>query len=337
MHIIQLFQRYFFLLLTIIFFISSNYLYSQDFPFNKIDPEILPKPIELNNFELVGNVKECKIENFKAIDKFGSVILGNKISPFPHDNNHIIVLNFTNKGFLCKKINYDTSLNIKESSSWNIDTFGKINSQILVNNNEELQLVYKYSDDGRIISCRIYDLKTSSLVENKIWSYHNFTNLLDEILTFDSVGNITLKLSITCFEDGDISVIESVNLPNSEYRFGAFFKYEYNQRGFLIESYTGGLGDTGLGRYIYDDFGNLIKVINEYNGKPASDTYYKYNTKGYLIEDKTKYDDNYAYKSDYSCYTYEYEYDRLGNWIKKITYHNYIPEMITIRSINYYY
>ena len=94
--------------------------------------------------------------------------------------------------------------------------------------------------------------------------------------------------------------------------------------------------------------------------KNKEKTIYKFNNKGNLIE-SNRYDSKgnfswkYNYKYDnrgnkiYECssnsigenyidypYKFTYEFDDIGNWIKKIEYRNNIPSIIYERDIEYY-
>jgi hypothetical protein len=101
---------------------------------------------------------------------------------------------------------------------------------------------------------------------------------------------------------------------------------EYDSYGILVwldRKYT----------YKYDEKGNMIEK-NEYDSDGSLDRKetYKYDEKGNKIE-KNEYD------SDGSLdrkETYQYEYDKAGNWIKKIEFRNEKPVYIYEREYEYY-
>ena len=83
----------------------------------------------------------------------------------------------------------------------------------------------------------------------------------------------------------------------------------------------------------YDDKGNKIEC-NEYNSDGSLDwkRTSKYDDKGNEIEWN-------AYNSDGSLdskFTYKYEFDKKGNWIKRIDFENEIAEFILEREYEYY-
>ena len=68
------------------------------------------------------------------------------------------------------------------------------------------------------------------------------------------------------------------------------------------------------------------------DGSLRSKDTYKYDEKGNKIEEN-------MYNSDGSLrskYTYKYEFDKQGNWIKKIEFKDGIPEYILERQYEYY-
>lgn len=138
--------------------------------------------------------------------------------------------------------------------------------------------------------------------------------------------------------------------------------YKYDNKGNKTEENTydsdGGLDYKGI--YKYDDKGNIIEE-NTYNsdGSLFLKTTYKYDGKGNKTEENSydsdgsfdfkstfKYDnkgniiERNLYNSDGSSYlkkyTFKYEYDEIGNRLKKTTFKNGIPESITEREIKYY-
>ena len=97
----------------------------------------------------------------------------------------------------------------------------------------------------------------------------------------------------------------------------------YNSDGSLDSKWT----------YKYDEKGNNIEE-NRYNsdGSLYSKWTYKYDEKGNNIESN-------RYKSDGSLdskWTYKYEFDKQGNWIKRIDFKDEIPEFILEREYEYY-
>ena len=79
-------------------------------------------------------------------------------------------------------------------------------------------------------------------------------------------------------------------------------------------------------------FGNIEKGKRELNYYWDRDLQRKYDEKGNKIESN-------RYNSDGSLYikwTYKYEFDKQGNWIKRIDFKDEIPEFILEREYEYY-
>ena len=84
----------------------------------------------------------------------------------------------------------------------------------------------------------------------------------------------------------------------------------------------------------YDFKGNVIESIsyNAINGSVNSKTTYKYDEKGNEIAvNRYNADGTMNYK-----YTYKYEFDTTGNWIKKTIINDDKPKELTERVIEYY-
>ncbi len=82
-------------------------------------------------------------------------------------------------------------------------------------------------------------------------------------------------------------------------------------------------GVTKKGEEVYEN-GKLVKSINAKTGVTST---YSYNEKGFVSKEK---------RSDGKTWTYQYDYDIYGNWIRKIKFENNIPKTILERSIKYY-
>lgn len=106
--------------------------------------------------------------------------------------------------------------------------------------------------------------------------------------------------------------------------------------------------------YKYDDQGNIIEV-NHFRTEEAIDSkeVYHFNDSGFLESseltkdgklittntykmDKDGSRTEMKYSADNSTFTYIYNYDAKGNWIKKIVFENNSPSGVLIREIEYF-
>lgn len=145
------------------------------------------------------------------------------------------------------------------------------------------------------------------------------------------------------------------------HNYDAFFPFsskhipKYDDKGNLIEkdNYDSDGKLTSKTKYKYDDKGNEIeRNIYKPNGSLDSKWTFKYDDRGNTIEENIynsngslnskityRYNDKNIIEEAYnwtSKETYKYECDDKGNWIKRISYTNNQPNIITKRTIEYY-
>ena len=125
---------------------------------------------------------------------------------------------------------------------------------------------------------------------------------------------------------------------NLIYTFTSLFtsyNYKYDDNGNLIEGIVSGDegGPVCISTYKYDDNGNTIEE-NNYNpdGSLISKITFEYDDKGNYIE-RNSYDTEGSF---WEKETFKYKFDEEGNWIKRITFKNQIPESIEEREYEYY-
>ena len=116
------------------------------------------------------------------------------------------------------------------------------------------------------------------------------------------------------------------------------WKFEYDDDGNQIEEtqYKEEGELAARWKYKYDDDGNLVEETWYYEEGELPDKYeYKYDDDGNDIEMKLTY--YIRDKKTTVIFTYEYEeYDKKGNWTKKIIYRDDEPYEIEERDIEYY-
>ncbi len=211
-------------------------------------------------------------------------------------------------------------------------------------------LKYEFDDKNRLLSeeyC-LLDFLTSykyKYDENvRLIERTNF-NRLDRKYEYDSTGNQVKELMF-----------------DSEGLMG-YWTYKYDNNGYKIEK-TGYLGDDFVERWIYE-YDQDHKKIKEFmvgaeldNSQTEMVKTYEYDNKGRLISvlwtdpktkitsvDKYKYNDKndiieHYNKNDFQrgieeIKFYKYQYDKNGNWVKRIEYINSSPTTMTKRKIEY--
>ncbi len=292
------------LLLNLLFYSIS---YSQKLHYNNSNWE---------KENLKGNVESyIEISNI-AIEKNGKIVQYSKKTSWAGKDKFI----FNNQGNLVEKHFYNY-------------TKGDLYSK----------WTYKYDTERQLIECRMCftDLASTKCHLNK-YIYEKEGNKI-------VVRHYEIREFFPEAGDGDYVRTKWIYTYDKEQKY-IIKSEEYRGEDDLQEKIT----------YTYDENGNLIKENCVYNNKEHSIITYKYNEKGNVIEKKFwcdyykeinktirfDYDENgnivtelYAsYEGDkiYSIYTYQYKYDKKGNWTECIKYKIGEPDKVLKRTYKYF-
>ncbi len=254
-----------------------------------------------------GHVKSITENNFKAISRFGTIEKGDKVC---NDSESI------DDTYICFQFLFDLNGNIIELNRFKSD--GTLDSKS----------TYKYDEKGNNIEENYFETD-GSLNTKWINQYDNKDNIVSKY-EYNLVGTIHSKERYKYDEKGNL--IETyTRYPDSPKEFDRE-NYKYDEKGNIIEIY--GIGYSSLigegeskRNYKYDEKGNIIE--ENYYGNVTS---YKYNSKN----DLTEINEYNSYGKLSNNLIFKYEYDKIGNWIKKITFLNKIPKYVTERHIEYY-
>nr|NQU90604.1 hypothetical protein [Bacteroidota bacterium] len=226
---------------------------------------------------------------------------------------------------------------------------------------QRYKITYKYDNNNNLIEEIYYEQHTSEFKDKEVNKYNDM-DLIIEQSTFNSSGKI--KEMIIFKYDMSKKLIEK-NRYNSRGSLTKKWLYKYDKNGQKIEevaldyfSYSD--EPVIINKYIIEwsnDY--LVRVISEFNqgnfiGRyllrwDKNDNVVESNDFGY---DEIM-DNGYAYKYDIygnriehaefneerkitHFMHYEYIYDDVNNWIRKIHYINTIPKYIIEREIMYY-
>lgn len=215
---------------------------------------------------------------------------------------------------------------------------------------------FKYDSQGRNIESKTYVYEDGTTFISKCEYISNYC----ECTYFDETGKIKKrKEKIYFLKDGAIDKIVSED-------GSLIYDYDYvkNSSGLIVEKITSwGMGKAAVG-YTYDSKGVLIKkdlggnpyYTFEYDekgrlGKECTYTGCSYSSNGVELSDCTKwkyneFGDIVSILGEKICssspfpphpfYSYQYEYDKRGNWIKKIEFHDGKFDHVTVRLIEYF-
>lgn len=221
---------------------------------------------------------------------------------------------------------------IKVSTHDAYEVFGEPKHE---NSTKAFSFVWKslYDQDGYLIESNAYDPSgfygQDSILSKTKFKYDLNGNEIER-RTYDNSGKLT-----------------------------AIWEFNYDQKGNLTESSNceHAKNDTiNSGTKMItssDEKGRVIKSeVQECDGKPVMTYEYKYDENGNQIEEKFtmsnvtpsissfKYDDNrnlIEETSQSGTFTYKYEFDTIGNWVKQYKYKDGILETVRIQEIEYYH
>ena len=206
------------------------------------------------------------------------------------------------------------------------DIFGDIIKREIKSNN-----LIIYNRDGNVIENNTYN-EIGTLTKKYIHIWNGSIPI--ETYYYTNTG-LNTKYIYTTDENG---YIQEQNNYNKEGEFYNKILFKYNKKGYLIESKRYDENGTLYSKHIIerDKNNRTTKIITDaYSGNAKSDVYisYKYNEKGDLLSENTRY----SFSSGNDNITYDkYEHDSNGNWIKRIKYTNGELSDIEERTIEYY-
>jgi hypothetical protein len=255
----------------------------------------------LDEYGLNGNVKSTIEQSYKANEKFGKVVKGEKKLEFSWRQNQYNI--YDDYGYLIERNN--------------IDDVGELVTKSIFNYNKNFELleINHYNSNG-------------TLSDKSNWKYDNKGNNIENI-NYNSSGIYLNKMKRN-FNDNNLVVeemfIDSLNNIISK----SIYEYDSkNNRVKEIYYYNGKFNNKNLSKYndknqeisftILDSANNIIeKRTQKYNDNSLLIETKKININGEIIrEEKLKYDEQ-------------------NNWIEKIIYDGQKPTFLIFRKIEYF-
>lgn len=285
---------------------------------------------------LIGSVNQIKQEYFKAQDKFGEFTVGeregssleNSLITYGDKGEKLEVNYYKIDGNLFSKTKYKYGENgntieinsYKSDGSLNIKTIYKYNAKgNEIESNmikQELGLTFKwvrnYNDKGEQVEAYYYRIGGTGVNDFKGSADRKY------IYTYDEKGNTV-----------------EVNVFKIDGSLDSRTTFQYDTKGKLNEENkykADGTLDT-KSSFKYDDNGNKIEAI-KYKADGTIDTknIFKYDDKRNKLEEiKFRANGSTEYQ-----YTYEYKFDKQGNWIKQFILKNNIISNAIIRELKYF-
>lgn len=195
-------------------------------------------------------------------------------------------------------------------------------------NGEKVKHIYNkellFNLDGFKIEQNDY-IPDGTLANRIMYLYQN--NQLVEYNEYDSQGLLfgTGKYEIS--EEGNPSKL-NYKTNDGRYNWSETFKYDNNGNVIEVEHYRTENAIDSKEIYNFNDEGFLSTSELHKDGKLVTKNTFTTDEEGSRTEMN--------YGADNSTYTYIYNYDSKGNWIKKIVFENNSPSGVLVREIEYF-
>ncbi|MCE3225682.1 MAG: hypothetical protein K0S32_233 [Bacteroidetes bacterium] len=274
--------------------------------FSSCGSKIKPDKTSLQQEGLRGKVKKIT-----QIEKTASYELVNGDTTFIFQNY------FSDDSFI---LSYDEKGNSTERISFNSD--GTVDEKY----------IYKFNTEGRLTEIII----TDSLDKPKdkcTWKYDSEGNAVEKNMFMnDEHKNQRL---IADYDDNFNVTEQKLYSHSNELCF--VYRFEYNEKGYKTQWQVLDPEDMGIfqcNKYSYDDKGNLItEDIYEFGDELKSKKIFNYDSKNNLTREQNKHATKKTFDEDL---VYKYEFDSIGNWIKKTIYKNGSLSSVIEREFEYY-
>ena len=188
---------------------------------------------DLNEMNLNGKVKSIREYSYEAVEKFGEISKGNRISEISGSDEYIL---FNDKGNNIERNIYNSDGNLDKKWTYKYDDKGNKIEVNGYNSDGSLdnKLTFNYDDKGNSIEVNVYN-SDGSLNEKRTYKYDDKGNKIEE------------------------------NWYNSDSSLYMKWTYEYNDRGNMIEKNwyksDGNLFSKTTYKHEYDKKNNWIKRI----------------------------------------------------------------------------
>ena len=282
-----------------------------------------------------------------------SKIIQSQFLPFyenKNSSNALLMMNLKGKVKSIQQISYKAMDNggvIQKGEK------GSLSDQSSVNSDFSMQ----FDDTARTVKEVFYNVKDLTINHR-----YDDTKNIEIVEQSESSGKVFFKNTYKYNDRGKVIEETMTQIFKDNVSFDNKFILKYDEKGNLIEKsyYSSRYKDESKSIYTYDSKGKLISKA-DYNEKNIlwNKETYKVDTKGNIIERNyykpdcvaiahtfiLKYDsNNNVIQKEYyqpagklsKTYSYKYEYDKTGNWVKRIDFENGKATFILERQLEYY-
>ncbi|NJY64284.1 hypothetical protein HC174_16195 [Salinimicrobium sp. CDJ15-81-2] len=304
---------------------------------------------------LKGEVKSVESELYNLIPEKDTFRLGEKINGLSIDRNSLV--EFNERGQLTSSKEFLSNGDVREETIYTYDKSDRLIHRKEIDNygrGSFYDYNFSYNSVDSITKVVISNLdfkrihqitrdEKNRITENKI--IQSDTVIAIYTRRYDKNGNIIeeneyrkenvpVKIISRTFDQKNLKQTEQITKYNKWDTLSYEIKFTYDSNQNLMEEKE------------YDSDTVFIKTTNSYfEGGQLKETRtipmgsfnsiiitQKFNKKGDLVEHSREPRDG----TDKNIWTYKYNYDSNGNWIKKIEYKNETPLRMVKRSIEYY-
>jgi len=294
---------------------------------------------DLIDMSLCGQVKSVTSISYKAQDKFGEIIKGEREmfysgEKFGTEKDKYTIFNSQGNKIEETCYNSDGSLYSKETYRYD-----KNGNKIEIDRHEsdyilDVKSLYKFNSEGFLIEENRY-FSDGSLISKSNYKYDDKGNQIEEN-KYDSDGSLNSK-SIYKYDTKGHKIENKYYDANGKLN-GWIVLCKYDEKGNQIEislnNQDGSLFSKNI--FEYDNKGNKLER-NDYNSDNQLEMKinYKYDNMGNEIESIQNYTlINEPHSPDKS--TYKYVFDDKNNWISMTEFINEVPQHIIERDIKYF-
>lgn len=284
---------------------------------------------DLSKNNLNGNVKSVTSLSYEAKNYDGKLVKGDNVSEGLFEGNTVEIYN--NTGYLLEEKNFYYDGSVYLSVLYSYDEKGKLVNRSNFNHGKKgYSKEFEYDENGNMIN--EYDLTPTGIAQRN-WAYK-----------YDKKGN-NIERSYTYFldESNDFKTLYEYDNDGNKVQESTYDKYgiqntiifyKHDTNGNLIEEKVYSKSDLFYtNEFKYDSKGNILEDIQTTSENEKIKISNKYDSNGNLISKIRISSQNKEYDFNYS---YQYDYDNLGNWIKRVKFTNGKPQFIRERTIEYY-
>jgi hypothetical protein len=286
-----------------------------------------PKENDWVKYNLKGNVESLSEFTYEAISKFGEIEKGKKVQDnVDYDGD--------------KQFRFNKRGNLIENSEYQSDQ--NFTYKYFYDNQDRLIEFISFIDNMKYVITK-YFYQKGNLIEKSNYASNGILHSrikykLDEngcpVIEFEYMSDGILYKYKRYLYDNNKKLIEEISY-NSSGILEAKYNIVYDKDGFMIEENTY-IPDNLLLTTTNKKYFNKGKTIETKMFTPANKNPIRiieqYNEKGNLNK-KLKYGPDGILSNNIS---YQYEYDKVGNWIKRITFVNTLPSHVKEREIIYF-